>query len=101
MAHTRLRKFNTRDMYPEQRLDNDLCMVIRAGNHIFMRGQTGFDLDGNFHGLGDPAAQANRSSRSAAMRPAKHSATRCWSSPRMLTQKPRLRCTLSTTALRP
>ena len=58
MAHRRFRRFNTKDMYPEQSLDNDLCMVVRAGNHVFMRGQTGFDLDGSFHGVGDPAAQA-------------------------------------------
>ena len=38
MAHQRLRKFNTRDMYPEQTLDNDLCMVVRAGRHVFLRG---------------------------------------------------------------
>ncbi|MFB0994577.1 MAG: RidA family protein, partial [Paracoccaceae bacterium] len=25
MTHTRLRKFNTSDTYPEQNLDNDLC----------------------------------------------------------------------------
>jgi enamine deaminase RidA (YjgF/YER057c/UK114 family) len=47
-------------MYPEQSLDNDLCMVVRAGNMIFMRGQTGFDLDGKFHGVGDAAAQAEQ-----------------------------------------
>ena len=58
MAHTRLRKFNTRDMYPDQALDNDLCMVVRAGNRVFLRGQTGFDLDGKMIGAGDPAAQA-------------------------------------------
>ena len=58
MAHQRIRTFNTRQMYPEQKLDNDLCMAVRAGNHVFMRGQTGFDLDGRFHGVGDPAAQA-------------------------------------------
>ena len=58
MAHQRFRTFNTREMYPEQTLDNDLCMVVRAGNHVFMRGQTGFDLDGSFHGVGDAAAQA-------------------------------------------
>ena len=58
MAHRRIRKFNTREMYPEQKLDNDLCMAVRAGDHVFMRGQTGFDLDGRFHGVGDPAAQA-------------------------------------------
>lgn len=58
MAHTRLRKFNTKDMYPEQSLDNDVCMAVRAGHRIFLRGQTGFDLEGSFHGVGDPAAQA-------------------------------------------
>ncbi|MGI9302116.1 MAG: RidA family protein [Gammaproteobacteria bacterium] len=58
MAHTRLRKFNTRDMYPEQNLDNDVCMTVRAGNRIFLRGQTGFDLDGKLVGVGDAAAQA-------------------------------------------
>jgi enamine deaminase RidA (YjgF/YER057c/UK114 family) len=58
MAHTRLRKFNTKDMYPQQALDNDVCMVVRAGNRIFLRGQTGFDLDGNMIGIGDAAAQA-------------------------------------------
>ena len=59
MAHQRFRKFNTKDMYPEQRLDNDFCMVVRAGNHIFMRGQTGFTLDGEMVGVGDAAAQAD------------------------------------------
>lgn len=57
MGYTRLRKFNTKDMYPEQSLDNDLCMAVRAGNRVFLRGQTGFDLDGNFHGVGDAAEQ--------------------------------------------
>ena len=59
MAHERLRKFNTRDMYPEQELDNDLSMVVRAGRQIFLRGQTGFTLDGDFVGIGDAAAQAD------------------------------------------
>ncbi len=58
MAHTRLRKFNTKDMYPQQALDNDVCMAVRAGNRIFLRGQTGFDLHGNMVGIGDAAAQA-------------------------------------------
>ncbi len=59
MTHQRFRKFNTKDMYPEQSLDNDLCMVMRAGNHVFMRGQTGFTLDGDFVGVGDAGAQAD------------------------------------------
>src|SRR5262245_59381005 len=58
MAHIRLRKFNTKVTYPEQRLDNDLCMVVRAGNHIFLRGQVGQDLKGNTVGIGDPRKQA-------------------------------------------
>lgn len=58
MAHTRIRKFNTADMYPGKQLSNDVCMAVRAGNRVFLRGQTGFDLDGNFHGKDDPAAQA-------------------------------------------
>lgn len=58
MAHTRLRKYNTKDLYPGQSLDNDLCMVVRAGNRIFLRGQTGMDMDGNMVGIGDPATQA-------------------------------------------
>ena len=58
MTHTRLRKFNTKDAYPEQSLDNDLSMVVIAGNHIFLRGQTAMDLDGHIVGIGDAAAQA-------------------------------------------
>src|SRR6185312_16066787 len=65
MAHIRLRKFNTRDMYPDQKLDNDLAMVVRAGRHIFLRGQTAMDFDGRIHGIGDPAAQAENAMRCA------------------------------------
>ena len=57
MTHQRIRKFNTGSMYPDKTMDNELCMAVRAGNHVFLRGQTGFDLDGKFHGNGDPAAQ--------------------------------------------
>ena len=40
MAHQRVRKFNTKDTYPEQRLDNDLCQVVVAkGTMVFVRGQ--------------------------------------------------------------
>ena len=48
MPHVRLRKFNTRDVYPGGRLDNDMCMVVKAGRTIFIRGQTGLDLDNKF-----------------------------------------------------
>ena len=59
MAHQRFRKYNTKDIYLDQKLDNDLCMTVRAGNRIWLRGQTGFDLNGNFHGEGDAVAQAD------------------------------------------
>lgn len=65
MAHKRLRKFNTKDAYPEQNLDNDLAMVVIAGKRIFLRGQTGMDLDGNIVGIGDPAAQAENAMQCA------------------------------------
>ncbi len=41
MAHTRIRKFNTKDTYPEQKLDNDLCqaVVTRGGRTVYLRGQ--------------------------------------------------------------
>ena len=46
MAHKRIRKFNTRDTYPEQNLDNDLCQaVVARGTMIFLRGQCPQDLD--------------------------------------------------------
>ena len=64
-THTRIRPFNTRDAYPEQRLDNDLCMAVRAGNTVYLRGQTAMDLDGNIVGIGDPAAQAENAMRCA------------------------------------
>jgi enamine deaminase RidA (YjgF/YER057c/UK114 family) len=57
VAHLRVRKFNTRDVYPDQKLDNDLCMAVRAGNTVYLRGQTAMDLDGRIVGIGDPAAQ--------------------------------------------
>jgi enamine deaminase RidA (YjgF/YER057c/UK114 family) len=58
MTHQRFRKFNTRNAYPEQNLDNDVCMAVRANNTVYLRGQTAMDLDGNIVGVGDAAAQA-------------------------------------------
>ena len=60
--HTRIRKFNTRDTYPEQNLDNDLCQaVVARGRNVFVRGQVGQDLDTAVNvGVGDPAAQAEQ-----------------------------------------
>ena len=44
-AHKRIRPFNTKDTYPEQKLDNDLCQAVVAGNTVFLRGQVSQDLD--------------------------------------------------------
>jgi len=62
MAHTRIRKFNTRDTYPEQKLANDLCQaVVARGRTVFVRGQVGQDLDTAQNvGVGDPAVQAEQ-----------------------------------------
>ena len=46
MTHKRIRKFNTKDTYPEQSLDNDLCQaVVAQGTMIFLRGQCPQNLD--------------------------------------------------------
>jgi Putative translation initiation inhibitor, yjgF family len=47
MAHTRIRKFNTKATYPEQKLDNDLCqaVVTSGGRTVYLRGQVAQDLD--------------------------------------------------------
>ena len=63
MTHKRIRKFNTKDTYPDQNINNDLCQVVRAGNMVFLRGQVGTDLEGNLIGLGDPEAQAEQAMR--------------------------------------
>ena len=59
-THKRIRMFNTRDTYPNQSLDNDLCQAVIAGNTVYLRGQVGTDFDGNLVGLGDPRAQAEQ-----------------------------------------
>src|ERR1700761_5120778 len=60
-THTRLRPFSTRDTYPEQNLDNDLCQAVVANGVVYLRGQVGQDLDtGESVGIGDAGAQAER-----------------------------------------
>ena len=59
MEHMRIRKFNTKDTYPEQKLDNDLCQaVVARGTTVFVRGQISQDLDTreSLH-VGDVTAQ--------------------------------------------
>ena len=65
MRIQRFRKFNTRDVYPGGRHDNDMCMTVRAGNRIYLRGQTGFDLDRRMRDPTDPAAQADQAMENA------------------------------------
>jgi enamine deaminase RidA (YjgF/YER057c/UK114 family) len=62
IVHKRVRQFNTRDTYPEQKLDNDLCQVVVAkGTMVFVRGQIGQDLDTTESvAIGDVAGQAEK-----------------------------------------
>jgi enamine deaminase RidA (YjgF/YER057c/UK114 family) len=61
MSHTRIRKFNTSQVYSGQKFDNDFCNAVVADNIVFLRGQVGMDLETNESvGIGDPAAQAER-----------------------------------------
>lgn len=63
MTHTRIRKFNTRDTYPEQDLDNDLCQAVatRGGTTLWMRGQCPQNLDdANSIDSHDPVEQTHK-----------------------------------------
>ena len=60
-THRRIRPFNTKDTYPEQALDNDLCQAVVAGDTIYLRGQVAQDLETRESvSIGDPAGQAER-----------------------------------------
>jgi enamine deaminase RidA (YjgF/YER057c/UK114 family) len=68
MSHTRIRKFNTRETYPEQNLDNDLCQAVVANDTVYVRGQIGQDLETRASvGIGDVAAQAEKAMANIAM----------------------------------
>ena len=68
MTHRRIRPFNTRDTYPEQELDNDLCQAVVAGNTVYLRGQIGQDLDTRESvGVGDVEAQAEQAMANIAL----------------------------------
>ena len=63
MTHKRIRKFNTKDTYPEQNLNNDLCqaVVTEGGKTVWMRGQCPQNLDdGNNIASMDPAEQTHK-----------------------------------------
>ena len=60
-THTRIRPFNTKDTYPEQDLDNDLCQAVVANGVVYLRGQIGQDLQTRESvGIGDVEAQAEK-----------------------------------------
>ena len=60
-GHRRIRPFNTAQTYPEQRLSNDLCQAVVAGNTIYLRGQVAQDLDTRESvAIGDAAGQAGQ-----------------------------------------
>jgi enamine deaminase RidA (YjgF/YER057c/UK114 family) len=60
-VHRRIRQFNTRETYPEQNLDNDLCQAVVAGDTVYLRGQIGQDLGTSENvGIGDVEAQAEQ-----------------------------------------
>ena len=62
MAHLRIRKFNTKETYPEQKLDNDLSQaVVAKGTNVFLRGQVSQDLETRetLH-VGDPKLQTRK-----------------------------------------
>ena len=68
-VHRRIRPFNTKDTYPEQRIDNDLSQaVVARGTMVFLRGQVGQDLETSESvGIGDAAAQTERAMANIAM----------------------------------
>lgn len=69
MAHTRIRKFNTKKTYPEQNIDNDLCQaVVARGTTVFLRGQIGQNLDtSECVAIGDVAGQAEQAMKNIDM----------------------------------
>ena len=67
-THRRIRPFNTKDTYPEQNLDNDLCQAVVAGGVVYLRGQIGQDLDTRESvGIGDVAVQTEKAMSNIAM----------------------------------
>ncbi|EHJ4140990.1 RidA family protein [Escherichia fergusonii] len=66
-THTRIRMFNTKETYPNQTLNNDLCQAVRAGNTVYLRGQVGTDFAGNLVGPGDARAQAEQAMKNVKM----------------------------------
>jgi enamine deaminase RidA (YjgF/YER057c/UK114 family) len=69
ITHKRIRPFNTKDTYPEQKLDNDLSQaVVARGTMVFLRGQVSQDLDSreSLHS-GDAAKQTEKTMQNIAL----------------------------------
>jgi len=67
-THRRIRSFNTRDTYPEQNIDNDLCQAVVAGGVVYLRGQIGQDHDTRESvGIGNVEAQTEKAMANIAM----------------------------------
>ena len=69
MVHKRIRPFNTKATYPEQKLDNDLAQaVVARGTLVFVRGQVSQDLETRDNlAIGDPEGQARVAMRNVKM----------------------------------
>ncbi len=66
--HTRLRTFETTQQYKDgQDLRSRFSMVVKAGDRVYLRGQTGLTFEGGFTGHGDAAAQADQAMRNVAV----------------------------------
>ena len=67
--HKPVRPFNTKEAYPEQKLDNDLSRgVVARGSIVFLRGQVAQDLDTriSLH-EGDAAKQTKKTMQNIAL----------------------------------
>src|SRR3954454_25135050 len=68
LSHRRIRPFSTKETYPEQNLDNDLCQAVVAGNTVYLRGQIGQDLESRESvGIGDVPAETEKAMANVAM----------------------------------
>ena len=63
MTHQRIRPYEYKLSHNGEDFEYELAMAVRAGNRVWVRGQTGLDLDGHFNGEGDAAAQADTAMR--------------------------------------
>ena len=64
MSHQRFRKHTTKGGYLFPDREFHASCAVRAGNLVFLQGQTGMTIDGkDFVGKGEPAAQAENAMR--------------------------------------